>query len=167
VHLQLERRPGAPDVSADTLSLSFLAAAGLEVVATREVPLAAGLVAVVEVLAASHRVHVRGAAGVLATEQVACVDGAPARLPATATHVAGGLHLSFTSERPSMDGGGLAALAEQLRRSAGPRTLVVSFPGHADALTSVRVGDDGWETWHLYPGPDPRAVRTRTDVVQP
>lgn len=167
MHLQLERRPGTPDVSADGLALSFAATPGLEVVATQEVALGERLTVVVEVLAASHRVHVRGGGGVLASEQVACLGPVAAGLPAAATHVTGDLRLEFASERPALDGAGLAALATRLRDAADARTVVVSFPGHADALTSVRVLDDGWETWHLYPGPDPQAVRTRTTVVRP
>ncbi|HEX4903360.1 MAG TPA: DUF2617 family protein [Acidimicrobiales bacterium] len=166
MHLQLDRRPGIPDVSADGLGLSFTPTPGLVVVATLAVPLADDLVVDVEVLSASHRVHLRGPRGAVACEQVACLGPDAAGLPATTSHQVGGLRLDFTSERPVLDAAGLSSLARGLRRTAGPSSLVVSFPGHHDALTSVQVGGDGWETWHLYPGPHPQAVRTRTTVVQ-
>lgn len=169
MHLQLDSRPGIADVSADGLTLRFAGTPGLRVVGTLTGTLhAAGVAVVVEVLAASHRVHVLGDDGVLATEQVACVgDGPPVALPATATHGAGGHRLDFTSERPDLDADGLAGLATTLRTAGDDRdALVVSFPGHPDALTSVHLLADGWETWHLYPGARPHAVRTRTTVAR-
>lgn len=170
MHLQLDSRPGIADVSADGLTLRFAGTPGLRVVGTLTGTLrAAGVAVVVEVLAASHRVHVLGDDGVLATEQVACVgDEPPAPLPATATHVVDGHRLDFTSERPDLDADGLADLATALRTAGDDRdALVVSFPGHPDALTSVHLLADGWETWHLYPGARPHAVRTRTTVARP
>jgi hypothetical protein len=69
VHLQLDSRPGIADVSADGLTLRFAGTPGLRVVGTLTGTLhAAGVAVVVEVLAASHRVHVLGDDGVLATE---------------------------------------------------------------------------------------------------
>ena len=169
LHLQLDSRPGIADVSADGLTLRFAGTPGLDVVATMTGTLpAAGVTVVVEVLAASHRVHVLDD-GVVATEQVACVaDGQGTALPASASHPAGRHTLRFTSTRPQLDGATLADVANDLRRSAGDAgALVVSFPGHADAITSVRLLPDGWETWHLYPGDRPHAVRTRTTVALP
>lgn len=167
MHLQLDSRPGNADVSADGLSLRFEGTPGLDVVATMSGTVAGGSLAVVaEVLAASHRVHVFDDDGLVATEQVACVTGAGERLPAAASHDVADRRLDFTSERPDLDGAAIAALATELR--AGARSddaLVVSFPGHRDALTSVRLLADGWETWHLYPGEGAHAVRTRTVVT--
>ncbi len=169
MHLQLDSRPGNADVSADGLSLRFEGTPGLDVVATLAAPLGAtALTVVVEVLAASHRVHVYGDDGLLATEQVACVSGGAVgeRLPAAADHVVGAHRLDFASERPDLDAASLADLASALRALAtDDDALVVSFPGHPDALTSVRLLPGGWETWHLYPGAQPHAVRTRTAVV--
>lgn len=166
MHLQLDSRPGNADVSADGLSLRFAGTPGLDVVATMSGTVRDGeLSVVVEVLAASHRVHVFDDDGLLATEQVACLAGVAAgeRLPASARHDVGDRRLDFTSERPTVDGAALAALAAELRASSRrDDALVVSFPGHRDALTSVRLLPDGWETWHLYPGEDAHAVRTRT-----
>jgi Protein of unknown function DUF2617 len=168
LHHQLDTRPGIADVSADGLALRFHGTPGLDVVATSWGTLEdVGLVVVVEVLAASHRVHLLDDDGVLATEQVACVDPAPDEgLPEQAAHEVRGHLLVFRAERPHLDASSLTALASDLRSTAGDeQVLVVSFPGHADALTSVRVLGDGWETWHLYPGRRPHAVRTRTCVV--
>jgi hypothetical protein len=170
LHLQLDSRPGNADVSADGLALRFAPTPGLDVVGTMSGVLGGTeLGVVVEVLAASHRVHLFGDDGILATEQVACVgDGRPAALPAATVHDAGGHRLEFTSTRPDLDATGLARLAGRLRTAAAdPAALVVSFPGHRDALTSVRLTFDGWETWHLYPGERPHAVRTRTSVTGP
>lgn len=170
MHLQLDSRPGIADVSADGLTLRFAGTPGLRVVGTLTGTLRTpGVAVVVEVLAASHRVHVLGEDGVLATEQVACVGDEPqAPLPATATHVVDGHRLDFTSDRPELDAADLADLAATLRTAADDRdALVVSFPGHRDALTSVHLLGDGWETWHLYPGARPHAVRTRTTVARP
>ncbi len=170
MHLQLDSRPGNADVSADGLSLRFAGTPGLDVVATMSGTVAAGtLSVVVEVLAASHRVHVFDDDGLVATEQVACVRGdvAGAPLPASASHRVGGRSLGFTSDRPDVDAGALAEIAAGLRQQGGDDdALVVTFPGHPDALTSVRLLADGWETWHLYPGERPHAVRTRTEVVR-
>lgn len=168
MHLQLDSRPGVADVSADGLVLRFGGTPGLDVVGTLSGTLEQlGLTVVLEVLAASHRVHVLDDDGVLATEQVACVDPVPVEpLPARASHQVGEHGLEFRSERPDLDGSTLASLAVELRSGAADdAALVVSFPGHRDALTSVRVLGDGWETWHLYPGERPHAVRTRTHVV--
>ena len=169
MHLQLDSRPGNADVSADGLSLRFAGTPGLDVVATLAAPLGATpLTVVVEVLAASHRVHLFDADGLVATEQVACVGDGPAgeQLPASAAHAVGPHRLGFSSERPDLDADAVAELASQLRDHAtADDALVVSFPGHPDALTSVRLLADGWETWHLYPGEHAHAVRTRTAVV--
>ena len=168
MHLQLDTRPGNADVSAEGLTLRFAPTSGLDVVGTLsgELP-EVGLTVVLEVLAASHRVHLLDADGILATEQVACLaDVAPAPLPASASYVARGHRLEFRSTRPDLDAPALAELADQLRSAgADPAALVVSFPGHRDALTSVRLLEDGWETWHLYPGDRPHGVRTRTSVT--
>ena len=170
MHLQLDSRPGNADVSADGLSLRFAGTPGLDVVATMSGTVAAGaLSVVVEVLAASHRVHVFDDDGLVATEQVACVTGdvAGERLPTSASHQVAGRSLRFTSERPVVDADALTGLAARLREGGGDdAALVVTFPGHPDALTSVRLLADGWETWHLYPGERPHAVRTRTEVVR-
>ena len=168
MHLELDSRPGNADVSADGLSLRFTGTPGLDVVATMSGSVSGGTLSVVaEVLAASHRVHVFDDDGLLATEQVACVAGAGEGLPGSARHDVGRRHLEFTSERPDLDGSSLAALAAELRAGAGSDdALVVSFPGHRDALTSVRLLPDGWETWHLYPGEAAHAVRTRTVVAR-
>lgn len=168
MHLQLDSRPGNADVSADGLSLRFAGTPGLDVVATMSGTVRGGeLTIVAEVLAASHRVHVYDDEGLLAIEQVACVaDAAGEQLPASAAHAVGGHRLDFTCERPVLDDGAIADLASGLRgHSTGDDALVVSFPGHRDALTSVRLLPDGWETWHLYPGERPHGVRTRTTVV--
>lgn len=170
MHLQLDSRPGIADESADGLTLRFAGTPGLRVVGTLAGTLrGVGVAVVVEVLAASHRVHVLGDDGVVATEQVACVgDDPPVPLPAAATHLVRGHRLDFTSDRPDLDAARLADVAATLRTSAEDRdALVVSFPGHPDALTSVRLLADGWETWHLYPGARPHAVRTRTTVARP
>ena len=170
MHLQLDDRPGTTDVSADGLALRFHGTPGLDVVGTLFGTLDAfGLAVVVEVLAASHRVHLLDDDGVLATEQVACVTPVPDEpLPARADHEVRGHRLEFHAEHPDVDAAALAAIAAGLRSGADDGgALVVSFPGHRDALTSVRVGADGWETWHLYPGARPHAVRTRTQVVRP
>lgn len=170
MHLQLDSRPGNADVSADGLTLRFAPTPGLDVVGTMSGTLTGqGLSVVVEVLAASHRVHVFDDDGVLATEQVACVGDLPSTpLPAASAHDTGGHRLEFTSTRPGLDATELADLADALRAAGtDPAALVVSFPGHRDALTSVRVLGDGWETWHLYPGDRPHAVRTRTTVTGP
>lgn len=166
MHLQLDHRPPCADVTADGLALRFAATPGLAVVAVLEAPLQGSLVARVEVLAASHRIRLVAAGAVVATEQVACTGepSAPA-LPAAADHRADGHRLEFRSERTAVDGDDLTRLATRLRARAGPSSLVVTFPGHHDALTAVRVGPNGWETWHLYPGAAPQAVRTRTTVV--
>lgn len=169
MHLQLDSRPGITDVSADGLALRFAGTPGLQVVGTLSGALTVPPVAVaVEVLAASHRVHVFDD-GPLATEQVACVAEAPSvPLPAAASHVVGGHRLDFTSTHRHLPAAGLAALAASLRAAGtGPDALVVSFPGHPDALTSVRLLADGWETWHLYPGDRPHALGTRTTVTGP
>lgn len=165
MHLQLDSRPGIADVSADGLTLCFAATPGLDVVATMAGSLPGPrLAVVVEVLAASHRVLVTDEAGPVATEQVACVGGG-APLPAVASHLAGAHRIEFRSSRPELDDDEIAAVADALRRSAGDHdAVVVSFPGHPDALTSVRLAVDGWETWHLYPGDRPHAVRTLTTV---
>jgi hypothetical protein len=165
LHLQLDSRPGTTDVSADGLTLRFESTLGLDVVATMTGRLPGpGLSVVVEVLAASHRVHVADDAGPIATEQVACVGGG-SPLPAVASQVFGRHRVEFRSSHPDLDGEEIAAVADALRRSAGDHdALVVSFPGHLDALTSVRLAVDGWETWHLYPGDRPHAVRTLTTV---
>ena len=155
-------------MSADGLALRFGGTPGLDVVGTLFGTLEAlGLAVVVEVLAASHRVHLLDDDGVVATEQVACVDPAPGgRLPTTASHVGRGHRLEFSSEQPDLDDSTLAGLAADLRSDPDDDgSLVVSFPGHRDALTSVRVLADGWESWHLYPGARPHAVRTCTRVV--
>jgi hypothetical protein len=168
LHLELDSRPGAPDVSADGLALRFRGTPGLDVVGTLFATLEAlGLAVVVEVLAASHRVHVLDDDAVVATEQVACVDPAPDEpLPGSATHESSAHRLEFRSEQPDLDGPALAELATGLRSGADDEaSLLVTFPGHRDAITSVRVLADGWETWHLYPGARPHAVRTRTRVV--
>ena len=168
MHLELDSRPGTTDVSADGLALRFHGTPGLDVVGTLFGTLEAlGLAVVVEVLAASHRVHVLDDDGVVATEQVACVDPAPDEpLPEHASHESAAHRLEFASEQPDLDSSALGVLAAELRSGADDdATLVVSFPGHVDALTSVRVLADGWETWHLYPGERPHAVRTRTHVV--
>lgn len=170
MHLQLDSRPGNADVSAEGLTLRFATTPGLDVVGIMSGTLTGpGVSVVVEVLAASHRVHVLDGDGVLATEQVACVGGAPITpLPDATSHVAGDHRLEFTSTRPDLDATGIAELAAGLRADGtGPDALVVSFPGHLDALTSVRLLGDGWETWHLYPGDRPHAVRTRTTVTGP
>jgi len=166
VHLQLDQRPGIADVTADGLALAFHATPGLHVVASAEVPLAVGegLVVRAEVLSASHRVAVVAGGRDLAVEQVACVGDGP-RLPVAAAHDVGSVRLAFRSARPTLDGAALAALADRLRAEGAEDGLVVTFPGHPDALTSVRVGAHGWETWHLYPGERPHAVRTRTTVA--
>lgn len=154
-------------MSADGLSLRFSGTPGLDVVGTLSGRLAGPrLPVVVEVLGASHRVHLFDDDALLATEQVACVAGAPAEpLPASATHPVGRHRLDFSSEHADLEPVPLADLASALRAAGTrPDALVVSFPGHADALTSVRLVTDGWETWHLYPGDRPHAVRTRTAV---
>lgn len=153
-------------MSADGLVLRFSATPGLDVVGTLTGH-AAGLQVAVEVLAASHRVHVSEGDVLVATEQVACVAGdADEPLPAQATHETARHRLVFDSERTDCDDAALAALAAMLRvGGTGPDALVVAFPGHPDALTSVRLVPDGWETWHLYPGERPHAVRTRTTVA--
>jgi hypothetical protein len=168
LHLQLDSRPGIADVSADGLTLRFCATPGLDVVGTVTARLEAlRLTVLVEVLAASHRVHVLDDDGILATEQVACVGSPPSEaLPGHASHEARGHRIDFRSERPDLDPTALADLATELRSMAGDDgVLVVSFPGHPDALTSVRVLDAGWESWHLYPGDRPHAVRTSTTVA--
>lgn len=152
-------------MSADGLTLRFSATPGLEVVGTFTGEVA-GLHVVAEVLAASHRVHVSDGDALVATEQVACVAGAGDPLPVRAAHETPGHRLAFDSERIDRDRAALADLAEALRAGGtGPDALVVSFPGHPDALTSVRIVPGGWETWHLYPGDHPHAVRTRTAVT--
>lgn len=154
-------------MSADGLSLRFASTPGLDVVGTISGYVRSGsLTVVVEVLAASHRVHVFDPDRLVATEQVACIaDDAGERLPDATSHHVGDHTLDFTSERPPLDGPALAGLATQLRAGAtDDDAIVVSFPGHLDALTSVRLLADGWETWHLYPGARPHAVRTRTSV---
>lgn len=165
MHLQLDSRPGIADVSAEGLTLRFAGTPGLDVVATMTGRLPGpGLSVVVEVLAASHRVHVSDDAGPVATEQVACVGGGPP-LPAAASHLAGTHRVEFRSSRPDLDEDEIGAVADALRGSSADHdALVVSFPGHPDALTSVRLAVDGWETWHLYPGDRPHAVRTLTTV---
>lgn len=169
MHLQLDSRPSTTDVSADGLALSFCPTPGLDVVATLVAPLttAPGCSVLVEVLGASHRVHLRDGRGPIAAEQVACLGGPPTPLPRQASHRSGGLRLEFTSSRTAPDARGLAAVAARLRAGDDDHSLVVSFPGHPDALTCVQVLPDGWETWHLYPGARPDAVRTRTRVVTP
>ena len=165
MHLQLDRRTADVDVSADALSLAFHATPGLQVVATIHAPLAApGLTARLEVLAASHRVRLLAEGVAVATEQVACIAGAAHDpLPPSAVHRSSRHELTFRCDRPQLDAAGLATLAGRLRHSAAAEgALVVSFPGHDDALTAMRALADGWETWHLYPGPRPHAVRTRT-----
>lgn len=166
MHLELANRPPTPDLSADGLVLAFRSSPHLEVVGTMSAQLAGGRGSVVvEVLAASHRVHLLEGADTVATEQVACLGASPASpLPARATHEAGRHRLRFTASRPELGAEGLTRLASRLRTADGDRALVVSFPGHPDALTSVQVLDDGWETWHLYPGAAPHALRTRTRV---
>lgn len=156
-------------MSADGLTLRFASTPGLDVVATLSGVLpAAHATVVAEVLAASHRVHVSDPDGLVATEQVACVGDPGSPVPARADHAAGHRRLEFSSDRPVLDAAALADLAAEMRSSAGDdATLVVSFPGHPDALTSVRLLADGWETWHLYPGDRPHAVRTRTSVTIP
>lgn len=156
-------------MSADGLTLRFESTPGLDVVASLSGVLpAAHITVVAEVLAASHRVHVFDHDGLVVTEQVACVGGAGSPLPARADHAGGRRRLEFSSARPVLDAVALAGLAADMRSSAGDDgTLVVSFPGHPDALTSVRLLADGWETWHLYPGDRPHAVRTRTSVAIP
>lgn len=168
LHLELDSRPGTTDVSADGLALRFHGTPDLDVVGTLRGALEAlGLTAVVEVLAASHRVRVLDEDRVVATEQVACVDPAPDEpLPERASHESPTHRLEFASEQPDVDASALEVLAAELRSGADDdATLVVSFPGHRDALTSVRVLADGWETWHLYPGERPHAVRTQTHVA--
>jgi hypothetical protein len=168
LHLQLDSRPGITDVSADGLTLRFSATPGLDVVGTLAGTLTAvRLAVVVEVLAASHRVHVLDDDGLLATEQVACVrPGLAVPLPEHATHDVAGHRLQLSAERARYDVAGLARLACGLRSGADDDgSIVVSFPGHRDALTSVRLLADGWETWHLYPGRRPHAVRTHTTVA--
>lgn len=170
MHLQLDSRPGIADVSADGLMLSFAGTPGLQVVGTLSGSLIDPRAAVViEVLAASHRVHLSDDEGLLVTEQVACTGEVPAPpLPAAAAHAVRGHRIDFESSRSDLDGTRLADLAATLRTADTDHdVLVVSFPGHRDALTSVRLRADGWETWHLYPGDRPHAVRTRTTVTGP
>lgn len=166
MHLELANRPATPDLSADGLVLAFRSSPHLEVVATTSAPLGGALGSVVvEVLAASHRVHLLDGTSTVATEQVACLGAPPASpMPTRATHEAGGRCLRFSASRPELGAEALSRLASRLRTCDDERTLVVSFPGHPDALTSVQVLDDGWETWHLYPGAAPHALRTRTRV---
>lgn len=173
LHVHLDSRPGVVDVSADGLTLAFAPTPGMEVVATDRTTIDVGsglgrLTVVAEVLGASHRVQLFDGARHLATEQVACLGGRPTRpLPSASSHDTGRCRLDFRSERWSFDDDALDDLATRLCDSGGDAALVVSFPGHASALTSISVLGDGWESWHLYPGDDAHAVRTRTVVVAP
>lgn len=172
MHVKLDIRPETDDISADGLTLAFTATPGLHVVGTLDGSIhlrsaSVTLPVLVEVLAASHRVRVFDASGPVATEQVACIDSGPTNpLTAEASNPVGAYCLEFRSDRQSLTDAAMADLAADIRRSAlDDAVLAVSFPGHADAMTSVRIGNDGWETWHLYPGDHPHAVRTRTTVT--
>lgn len=128
---------------------------------------------VAEVLAASHRMTAC-APGREAIETVACDVGSvdpvdASSLPRRHVHRAPTHTATFSSEQVSGHHA-VRALAARLRADAGRDDhLVVSFPGHPDALTAVHLeaptsSSLAWRTWHLYPGRSAHAVVTTTTL---